>query len=80
MFGLEDNGVNTYAPPSTNSLGPYLLGLRTLLYNAFPDFDEIMDPNIDAPLSQMTIRDLAAIMLKKPVSNKAWLNEIIKSK
>jgi hypothetical protein len=28
----------------------------------------------------LTIRDLAAIMLKKPVSNKQWLNEIIKSK
>jgi hypothetical protein len=31
-------------------------------------------------ITEMTIRDFAAIMLKKPVSNKAWLNEIIKSK
>ena len=45
----------------------------------FPDFDEIMDPNTDAPLSQMTIRDLAAIMLQKPVSQKKWLNDLIKS-
>jgi hypothetical protein len=43
----------------------------------FPDFDEIMDPNNDAPLSQITVRDLAAIMLKKPVSQKKWLNDLI---
>ena len=35
---------------------------------------------IDEPFNMLTIRDLAAIMLKKPVSNKEWLNEIIKSK
>ena len=34
----------------------------------------------DEPFNMLTIRDLAAIMLKKPVSNKNWLNEIIKSK
>ena len=45
----------------------------------FPDFDEIMDPDMDAPLDRVTIRDLAAIMLKKPVSNKKWLNDIINS-
>ena len=46
----------------------------------FPDFDEIMDPDSDAPLNQITLRDLAAILLKKPVSNKKWLNDLIKSK
>lgn len=45
----------------------------------FPDFDEIMDPDGDAPFNQITLRDLAAIMLKKPVSHKKWLNDIIKS-
>lgn len=45
----------------------------------FPDFDEIMDPDADCPLNQITLRDLAAIMLKQPVSHKKWLNEIIKS-
>jgi hypothetical protein len=58
----------------------------------FPDFeeefpakptnmslDEIDNIEIaDAPLSEITIRDLAAIMLMKPVSAKPWLNEIIK--
>jgi len=46
----------------------------------FPNFEEIMNPDLDAPLSQMTIRDLAAIMLSKPVSTKSWLNDLIKNK
>jgi len=40
----------------------------------------LTEPSIDAPVSEMTIRDLAAILLKKPVSDRTWLNEIIKSK
>ena len=35
------------------------------------------DPDTDLPIAQLTIRDLAAIMLKKPVSHKSWLNDII---
>lgn len=31
----------------------------------------------DAPMTEMTIRDYAAIKLKKPISNKKWLNDII---
>jgi hypothetical protein len=31
----------------------------------------------DAHYSEMTIRDVAAIMLKSPVSNKKWLNDLI---
>jgi hypothetical protein len=38
----------------------------------------IMDPDSDAPMDQMTLRDYAAIHLGKPVSMKPWLNEIIK--
>lgn len=41
------------------------------------DFD-LPDPNQDLPIDQMTIRDLAAILLKQPVSQKKWLNELIK--
>jgi hypothetical protein len=41
-------------------------------------FSEIIDPDQDVPLDQMTVRDLAAILLKKPVSNKKWLNDLIK--
>lgn len=32
----------------------------------------------DAPISDMTIRDLAAILLNKPVSTKKWLNDLLK--
>jgi hypothetical protein len=38
------------------------------------------DPETDPPINEMTIRDLAAIMLAKPVSKKEWLNQIIKNK
>jgi len=41
------------------------------------EFD-LPDANIDLPFDQLTMRDFAAIMLKKPVSKKQWLNEIIK--
>lgn len=52
----------------------------------FPDFEEefvtlkeeATQNNDDAPLSEITIRDLAAIMLIKPISNRPWLNELIK--
>jgi hypothetical protein len=41
------------------------------------DFSGIPDPNEDLPMDQMTIRDYAAIHLKKPVSKKEWLNTLI---
>ena len=35
-------------------------------------------PNVtDLPFSDLTIRDFAAIILKKPVSSKQWLNDLI---
>lgn len=37
----------------------------------------IGDPEIDCPINAMTVRDLAAILLRKPVSQKKWLNDII---
>jgi hypothetical protein len=39
--------------------------------------DAIPNPNEDPLIEQMTIRDLAAILLKQPVSRKKWLNEIV---
>lgn len=39
---------------------------------------DLPDPDLDLPLDQITIRDLAAIMLRSPVSRKTWLNQIIK--
>lgn len=54
----------------------------------FPDFEsefnkkptESNSETDDAPLSEITIRDLAAIMLMKPVSNKKWLNDLVNAK
>ena len=40
------------------------------------EFD-LPDPEDDLPLDQMTIRDLAAIILREPCSRKPWLNSII---
>jgi hypothetical protein len=51
---------------------------KTEVEGLFPDFDGIMDADLDAPLSSLTVRDLAAILLQKPVSNKKWLNDLIK--
>lgn len=45
--------------------------------DAFDIDDAIPNPNEDPLIEQMTIRDLAAILLKKPVSRKKWLNEIV---
>jgi len=39
----------------------------------------LIDPDEDMPLDQMTMRDFAAIILKKPVSKKEWLNTLIKN-
>lgn len=58
--------------------------------SVFPDFEEEfpskskletsleLGNDEDSPLSEITIRDLAAIMLMKPVSNRTWLNELVK--
>jgi hypothetical protein len=37
----------------------------------------IGDPELDCPMNAMTVRDLAAILLRQPVSQKKWLNDII---
>ena len=39
----------------------------------------IPNPDEDAPISELTIRDLTAILTGKPVSHKQWLNKILKS-
>jgi hypothetical protein len=58
--------------------------------SVFPDFEQEFSPAVeetapsqsveDAPFSELTIRDLAAIMLLKPVSNKKWLNDLVNTK
>ena len=41
------------------------------------DFD-IINPDEDCPMENITLRDWAAILLKAPVSRKEWLNKLIK--
>jgi hypothetical protein len=43
-------------------------------------FDDFSDADTDLPIDQLTIRDLAAILLQRPVSNKKWLNQLISNK
>lgn len=43
------------------------------------DFDfELINPDEDCPMENITLRDWAALLLKAPVSRKEWLNKIIK--
>jgi hypothetical protein len=57
--------------------------LVTVTKNTLPEaplsFD-LNNPETDLPMDQRTLRDWACVMLNKPLSNKAWLNEIIKAK
>ena len=41
------------------------------------DLIALLEEKEDAHYSELTIRDLAAILLKSPVSNKKWLNNLI---
>ncbi|HEY9658683.1 MAG TPA: hypothetical protein V6C65_09545 [Allocoleopsis sp.] len=38
---------------------------------------DLMDPDMDCKLPDVTLRDIAAILFKKPISQKTWLNDII---
>ena len=52
---------------------------KETIHKPISDFS-LPNPETDPPFNEMTIRDLAAIMLNKPVSNKEWLNIIIRNK
>jgi len=39
---------------------------------------KVIEEGQDEHFNKMTIRDLAALLLRKPVSNKSWLNDVIK--
>ena len=40
---------------------------------------KMFDTDADAPISEMTMKDLYAMLQNKPVSSKEWLNKLIKS-
>lgn len=63
--------------------GAYLIPEEELIEVKYPatSFDrDTEDDDQDCPMSDMTLRDYAAITLNKPVSNKPWLNNLIKKK
>ena len=45
----------------------------------FPDFNDMISEKDDCKISDLTARDLVAIMHKIPVSKKQWLNNLIKT-
>lgn len=74
-----NNGTYTWSMVPVSEL--YMINLKDIsstnelnLKPATSVFD-----TYDVPVSEMTIRDLAAILLKKPCSNKPFLNKIILS-
>mgnify|MGYP006267627949 CR=1 FL=1 len=81
----EEEYDQTEPHPQTGHVR-YLVPVDELILMKRPEpkaeqsFNDLPDPDKDLPIDQMTIRDLAAIMLNKPVSTKKWLNMIINSK
>jgi hypothetical protein len=74
----------------TNDVQPrYLLPVKELIKVTAPKKTEVaqqkdifeegfLTGDDDAPISDMTIRDLLAILSKSPVSKKEWLNNLLK--
>lgn len=57
-----------------------IVGLNGQLKDALKEDEfDLPNANTDLPLDQMTMRDVAALLLKTPVSEKDWLNQIIKN-
>lgn len=58
----------------------YIIPFDTLTKVEIDEADEfdLPNPHEDLPISELTIRDLTAILTGKPVSFKPWLNKIIK--
>lgn len=78
--------IKRYTPEEVNPTAKEEIILETdaekeIIENSDFDFDSpVKLTDKETPITEMTIRDFAAIILKKPVSKKEWLNEIIKSK
>lgn len=69
--------------PSATGIVRYLIPVSELTKVEAPTEEKmeefnLTDPEQDLPMDQMTMRDYAAIHMRKPVSRKQWLNELIK--
>lgn len=90
MWNYNPHWEEEYEPTEPNSAGQvrYLVPVSELIkVQEVPkteqkdSFTFLGDSIVqDIPLTEMTVRDLAAIMTGKPVSNKEWLNKIITQK
>ncbi len=77
---LENNGTTRYMIPVSELILVKSYTPEVLEETKYkPTFSAPKDVSngIDLPFSDLTIRDLAAILLKKPISNKLWLNDLI---
>jgi hypothetical protein len=70
--------VNITEKHSTKISTRDVSALSPQLYPSLSDKAAIDDILADCPINELTIRDKAAIAWKKPVSNKGWLNKLIK--
>ena len=84
MEGVHTLGLPTFFT-TTGILWSSLKGILFGYQNT--DFEAEVSPKLeaeanveiaDAPLTEITIRDFAAIMLMKPISAKPWLNDLVK--
>jgi len=76
---LKDGNMITY--PDFEA-GNYTEPQEQSKISIFPDFEQELgldSSSEDAPFSEMTIKDFCAVMLRKPVSDKKWLNNLIKN-
>lgn len=53
--------------------------VNTKLDSSYKDFS-LTDPDDDCSIDEMSLRDVAALLLKEPVSRKQWLNELINNR
>jgi hypothetical protein len=86
LWRYNPHWQSEYETTEANALGHvrYLVPVSEL--TKIPDTPVVVDKFAslesslgDLPFSEMTIKDFAAIMSWKPVSEKAWLNELINS-
>lgn len=74
---LKDGSMITYSDfEADNYTEPQE---QMTVISSFPDFEEeIKSDEADQPMHDMTIKDFCAIMWKEPISEKEWLNNLIK--
>jgi hypothetical protein len=78
-YEMSPNGSGSYMVPvnELRIVNPSSIAIsgKSALLNGN---NSIID-QVEQPFTDMTIRDFYAIIRNKPVSNKSWLNELIKS-